>query len=462
MIYYFLITFIIAIKFNLCNEIKDIKYIKEGFYSKYPDSNENNYFHQRCINNYLFINLKVGSNEQNVEMKIDLNLYETYIVKEGIVNKNIYKPYDINSSIHFNTSKRFYSQITEFSTALLAKDSITINNGETNIKLNPFYFAYVDDGFNKLAGSIGFNLLKTYLYPEESMNFIDQLKNNSIISGYSLTIKFTSKYKGYLLIGPDIEEINPSEIENYNRHVIKASGYGMINNGKWEIDLNRVLVGDSELFYSKKIRFNFQYDFIIGTDEYTEFISRNFFAVLFGLDKCIKEELSSFQYYVGIKCKKGTDLRNFPDLVFDISSDFEKFKLVLDYEDLFEEIGEYIYFKIILTSNEESDISINKEWILGKEFFKINLVTFNKDRKDIIIYTKEKEKENNNLDDDESSSNENKNSKEIWLWLLLGLLIIMAAIIVYLLIKFFKQAKIIKKRNRLNILEDELDNDNIN
>lgn len=465
---FFLFISIIVISFifniYLCYEEKEVKYIITEFNSKYPYKDEKQYFYDNYTKNYLYAKIKLGSNEQIMEMKFDLNLYETYIVKKDLVNTRLYIPYEIELSKTFNTSKRFFSQKGEFEKALLAKDNLIVNDGQKDIKLDDFYFAYVDDGYNnKYAGSIGFNLLKTVVYPEESMNFIDQLKSNDIISGYSLTIEFTSNYNGHLLIGADLEDIIPKKIEKYTKHIIKASGYGIINDGKWEIDLNKVIVGESELLKSKKITFDLKDDFIIATDEYSEFIFKNFFSSLFGTEKCIREELSSFKYYLGIKCQKNINVSNFPNLIFDMSSDYEQFQLVLDYEDLFEEIGEYKYFKIIITSNEISTISINNNWIFGKDFFKMNLVTFNKDRKDISIYTQKKERKNNDKNNDSNDYPEKEENYKINLWLciLIGILIIMIGIITYLLIKCLELNKILKKRKRLYILEDEL-NDNIN
>ena len=384
-----------------------------------------------------------------------MKYYEVYIAKEDIVDKKHYTPYNINASNTFTNIIRFFSQESEFEKALLSKDSLIVNDGNKDIKADEFYFAYVDDGYNKFAGSIGFNMKKTIVFPEQSMNFIDQLKNNSIISGYSLTIKFDSNYKGKLFIGPDIDQIIPEEINDYKKQVIKASGEGFIKTGRWELDLNRVLVGESELFSSKKIHFDLAYDFIVGTDEFTEFISKNFFSSLFGTEKCIKEKIPSSSLYLGIKCLKSVNVKNFPDLKFDLSTDFEKFYLVMDYRDLFEEKGEYNYFKILIANNEISTITINSEWIFGKEFFKMNLITFNKDRKDITIYYKEKQKKEEN-GEAEAESNNKSNKNIILLWVLVVVLIIMAGVIAYLLLKCIKQGKIIKRRSRLNILEDEL------
>ena len=433
------------------------KHVILDFYARYPDPDEENYFYPDYTNNYLYTKIKLGSNEQNVEMKIDLNLYETYIVKEDIVNKKLYVPFNASSSTTFNATKRFFSLKGEFSQAILSQDKLVVYDGEKDIKFKNFYFAYVDEGYNKFAGSIGFNLLKTNIYPEESMNFIDQLKNNSIISGYTLTIIFDNKYKGQFYIGQDIEEINPSITKDYNKQVLRASGHGLINDGKWELDLNRVIVGEAELIYSKRIRFDLKDDFILATDEYSEYISQDFFSTLFGTDKCVKEELPSFKYYLGIKCQKNINIKNFPDLIFDLSTEYEKFNLTMDYEDLFEEKGEYLYFKIIITSNEISTIPINKEWVFGQEFFRNNIVAFNKDRREINIYYKQKTSKKSG-----SEKKHNYNAYNIVLLVLIFVLAIMAGLIAYLLIKCIKQGKIIKRRSRLNILEDEYPNDNIN
>ena len=145
---------------------------------------------------------------------------------------------------------------------------------------------------------------------------------------------------------------------------------------------------------------------------------------------------------------------------FNIASKDEQFSLVLDYDDLFEQVGEYKYFKIILTSKPTETSTINNEWILGKYFFKKYLVTFNKDRNNINIYVTEKQKKKEESDNSNSNTNFNeKSSYETWLWILVVVLFIMAGAIAYLLVKCIKQGKIIKNKNRLNILDDEMRDD---
>ena len=457
---FFLISIfiILILKIYICDEVKGHKFVIANISTKYPEEGEQNYFYDHYIDNYLFLKIKLGSDEQNIEMKFELNNYETYIVKEDFVNKTEFTPFYTNTSTTFKTLKRFYSQKSEFTTALLSNDSLVVNNGKEDIKINNFYFAYLDQAWIKYPGSIGFNLLSGVSYPEESMNFIDQLKNNSIISGYSLTIKFDNNYQGQLIIGPDMEDILPYEIDKATRHSVYVEKPSYNNDGKWILKFDKVLVGTSELLYSKETILNLKYDFIISTDEYTEFIFKNFFSSFFGSKQCTKEKNNLFQYYYGVKCNKNVNIKNFPDLKFNIATKSEQFSLVLDYDDLFEEVGEYKYFKIILTNKTTETSTINNEWILGKYFFKKYLVTFNKDRNNINIYVTEKQKKEEESDNSNSNLNEISNY-EIWLWILVVILLIMAGVIAYLLIKCIKQGKIIKKKSRLNILDDEMRDD---
>ena len=116
-------------------------------------------------------------------------------------------------------------------------------------------------------------------------------------------------------------------------------------------------------------------------------------------------------------------------MIFDFSSEFEKVNLILDYNDLFEIKEDYFYFKIILTWSSEEGININQNWIFGKEFFRIFLVSFNKERKDISIYYKEKEKK---------YMEKNEKEQSWFLLVIIILMIIMSGIILFITAKFFK------------------------
>ena len=200
---------------------------------------------------------------------------------------------------------------------------------------------------------------------------------------------------------------------------------------------------------NKKIQaqFDLEYDFIMATDKYSKIFYKIFFKHLFSSLKCFRESFVYFSFYYTVKCEKSVDIKLFPDLIFDFSSEFEKVNINLDYNDLFEIKNNYFYFKIILIWPPEEKIIINQNWIFGKEFFKIFLVNFNKERKDIIIYYKEKKKK---------LADKNINEKN-WIFLFLIIIIIfMFGFIIFLFNKFIRLKKFVKNRKRLNVLEVEL------
>ena len=379
-----------------CKEIKNIKYIETEIYSKYPNKVEDNYFYENCTSNLIFTQIKLGSEKQIMEMKLELDYYETIIVEKEYVDQKSFSPYETKLSKTFsNTGMYFYGKPHPIH-YYLAKDNLIVANGTKSIKLDDFSLAFMDiwHDYDRVAGVIGLSFLKNEQvlklnrekFSNLNLNFIDQLNNKNIITGYSFTLKYdsTSKYNGNLIIGPDIEEIFPEEIVNLSKYVIKVNESTALRTGEWEIDVNNILAGDSELL-NKKLVFVFSTDFIRGTDEYTEFILKNFFNELIEEGKCKKHIFQKWYHNMGIMCQKNIDIKRFPNLIFDLTSSDKANHLILDYEDLFEEIGEYKYFKIILSNT--IDGGVNQIWYFGNEFYKNNLVTFNKKRKDITIYS---------------------------------------------------------------------------
>ena len=428
---YFLLIILTFFTNSKGNNEKEKKYISLEFYSKYSFESEKKYFHENITKNYLYSKIKLGSNEQVIEMKLDLNHYETYILKNTFVNKE-YIPFDTNNSKTFKTFKRFYTK----------------NNG------------YIDEGFKKMPGSIGFSVFKKEIYPQKTMNFIEQLQNRSLINNNNFAFIFdlnnNNNYKGNLYIGEHLSQIIPEVLNEYERAMIKMSHRSYNEEAISSLDINGVYLGNYEYnidtvnnnSLNKKVeaQFDFKYDYIIATDEYSNMVYQIFFKNLFSSLKCFRESFVYYSYFYAVKCDKSIDIKSFPDLIFDFSSDLEKVNIILDYNDLFELKDDFYYFKIILTWNTDESVIINKNWILGKEFFRIFLINFNMERKDITIYYKKKLK----------NGEENK-SNEKWTMLILILTVfILSGIIILLVIKANKLKYIVKNRSRLNVLEVEL------
>lgn len=441
------------------NDEKENKYISIEFYSKNHFNPEKKYFHENITKNELYSKIKLGSNEQVIEMKLDLNHYQTYILKNDFVNKE-YIPFDSNSSTTFKTFKRFYTRNSEFSSGLLALDDLILYNNTQKIKIDNFYFAHIDNGFKTMPGSLGFCVFEKEIYPQKSMNLIDQLKNRSIINNnnYAFIFDLNNKnknYKGNVYIGEHLSQIIPGALKDLEKANIRLSQRNHSEEGISSLDLNCVYLGNYEYkidlinnktFKKVEAQFDLKNDFIIATDEYSNKIYEIFFKNLFSSLKCSRERFVYYSNYYAVKCDKSIYIKSFPDLIFDVSTVFEKIYIILDYNDLFEIKDDFIYFKIILISNPEEGANTNKNWILGKEFLKLFLVNFNIEKKDITIYYKKKLR-----------NEEKKNINEkLTLVILIIALIILGGIIILLVIKSKKLKNIIKRRNRLNILEVEL------
>ena len=450
----FLISILLIINLNYSSgeNIKnnDNKYIVMDFYSKFSyENNKNNYFLNNFTHNFIYSKIKLGNKEQILEMRLDLNNYITYIINKDLVNRNIFVPFnEANSKTFFNTTIFFDSYTNDIYKSFLSKDTLTINNN----KINNFNFAYADaiNYYEQIPpGSIGFNYYKDYVIQKENLNFMEQLRDNDIISGFSLTFIFISNFKGQLYLGPDIDKIFPDEYSFYDKKIIKITGGVSYIYNRWGLTFNNIKVGNKILNYSKTANFNLKENYILATDEYSQEIYSNYFSQLIIKEQCIKEEYSYSHNFYTIKCKKELNLTNFPVLDFTLNDvNMEPFHLILDYNNLFETFGEYQYFKIILVSRFDPSISLMVEWSFGKVFFKEFLMTFNKDAKTITFYTKEK-----NRNEIMKIKNNNKN---LALLILILILIILVFIIFYLLRKCIKQQIEIKNRKRKNILVSEM------
>ncbi len=281
---YFLLSLLFSSLLNI--ELNtEPKYIIMDFYSRYSEENTiNNYYLNNLSNNFIYTKINLGSNGQIVEMRIDLNNYITYIVNKDLIKDNNIFVFNPKSSNSFcNSSIIFSSYTNDIYNSFLSKDTLIFNYD--NKKINDFNFAYANilSYYEDIpCGSIGFNYYKDYVIPTENLNLnlIDQLKDNDIISGYSLTINFTSNYKGQLILGPDIDEIYRTKYTNYNKKVIKITGGNNRIYNRWGLTFNNVKVGENELKYSKTSNFNLKENFIIATDEYSELIYSTFFFII--------------------------------------------------------------------------------------------------------------------------------------------------------------------------------------
>ena len=135
-------------------------------------------------------------------------------------------------------------------------------------------------------------------------------------------------------------------------------------------------------------------------------------------------------------------MKKFPTLYFyhrEFNYTFE-----LNYEDLFEEINNNIYF-LVVKNIGNFDIDI---WKMGKTFLNKYQFSFNQDSKMISFYP-HTNNYNYNIDEDEKKNKENIKYNASYIWI--------AICITCLFVGIYIGTKIInkKRKNRANELDDE-------
>ena len=442
------ITFFILLLATITS-IKDntTKYLSLDFYTLYYNKeNESNYINS-TYQSYINININIGSNDQLIPMQLHLDKYPTYLIHQKFFkNKNIttYNNKTSQTYKHLH-SLNFYEN--EFSYASISEDTIKLD--KNNIISN-FMFCYaIRMNKNKYIspGNIGFELTPRIKYPDYYYNFIDQLKINNLISDYGITFKYTSKEKGKLIIGPDIDLIN-KKYSNKIKIRVDALGY-KTGKLKWGFQLKSVKINDIFLNYGCMTYFTLDTEYILGSADYTQIIMENYFNEYIFNNKCVLNKIKHKIYFKSVKCEKNIDINKFPKLIFNLfDTDLE---IYFTYEDLFELKGDFYYFKIMLDYKTSSSKKSNT-WNFGRMFLRKYLITLNKSSKTISFYNVENKIEENEKDNiNVYSSNNNK-----IIIILIVVLIIVFIFLVFTIRKCIMQQIKITNKNRKNVIINEM------
>ena len=391
--------------------------------------------------------LLIGTPEQKILTKLTFDDYGISILNKGCeydsnlinVNSSLNLP---SSSFSFSKSKDSYDEESfnykNFYDAFYAKDVFHFNSDiKTNLK-----FIYSPNDNKKLSTclNIGFMAYNRNLR-ENSLNLVMQLKDNNIIESYDWSILLN---EGVFLIGGKPHEYKPNI---YNEKYLFGSAYYYENIIPYfNLKINKIffnspkkpeeniLIEDTDILYLLPTK-----GLIKGTFDYEKKIEQYFFNDFLIQNKCFKEYTNDIKHRT-FTCKNNKSIKEelkskFPNLKFVHKSFLYTFEL--NFEDLFQEKGDKIYFLIWFDSSPK----VNIFWEMGLPFMKKYLFNYNYDNKLISFYNndiKEIEKKN-------STSNFKKGNI---------ILIIIFSIIVCILGFIIGRRKITKK-NRLTAKELE-------
>lgn len=335
-----------------------------------------------------------------------------------------YNLYDSNLSVYansnnFSPSKSLYIPSNSKTFISLEKNRIQevleINtNSEKIIKNFTFLYPKQNETDENLYLSIGIQNFYTEYTSDniKNPNFLYQIKEEGLIDYISYSINYTSPEGGFMNINIDPNEYAPDLYSNEKKHTTIVKGVTSKSINKlgeylWSMDINKFFYETKENFVSFEQEnykiyedqynaiLNPRYGVIRGPYLYKKCIERDFFNELKEKEIC---ELNSFKkklYYICNASYKNIIKEKFPTLYF-YHKNFN-YTFELNYEDLFYEIDNNLYFLICFDTGMFGDDKFTEisEWIFGKPFLSKYQFSFDIERRRIYFYENLKGYSNN-------------------------------------------------------------------
>ena len=443
------------------------------------NSNIENFLSQ-IDTNQLYTTLFFGKPSKKIDFYISMDQISFSILSNNCLkgSDSFYNPH---LSETFKNETDYNMNYGSINKACLAKDKCTFYNDlllSKNISFDEFKFLFGKNASPKsenidsesLCGTIGLmrNTYNTFL----TMNhFIYYLKENKMINSYAWGLFYfdkensynidkniQSKYDGYLIAGLS----NDSYLEIFKTENI-FTGYAY-SSLYWSFSFNKIFYNDSTAEFiignNTPVEFVIDLNYITCTRNYYESIKNYFFKKYLDEKICVEEtvyktyEENNYMIICNSDFKKS--LSSFPKIYF--FSDRLSYIFNLDYNDVFKEYNNKIYFLIIFKQ------AINTLWRVGKIFMKKYPFIFDYDQKTIsFVYLKKygnspnedtNNDQNNKNDNNKDNKEESGKNKSIWLnvkfYIVIGLLIIAVIIGIFIGKQLWKS----QRKMRANELDE--------
>ena len=335
------------------------------------------------FNNELKINLKVGSHQQSIPCYLNLNSHTVYICGSDSELHNGQPKYEEYKSTTYTNLSSTISSESFYVIGMASKDQICINDNQvTNLK---FYLAKTRFSSQELIYScmIGLGYEQVFYddddaegYLEEIESFLSQLKNANLINKKVFFIKYNDNDdNGEIIFGAFPHEIKDKYYEDCleENYIEGDNVYTSDIQIVWSIK-GYIYSGEKLLFnYLSSIDFELNQGFIIGSYSYKKEVLNNFFSEKLTKGECYTQEVyQQKKAFDGFYCKKNIDITKFENLR--IILDKIKYRIDLSYDDLFTLNGDYLYFNVLFTQDEDE---FKNDFILGKPVFRKYPIVFN-------------------------------------------------------------------------------------
>ena len=394
--------------------------------------------------NSTYTTLDMGTPPQEVDFYFSLDNSKMYITNLDCKETNLF---DIESSSSLfvlgepNPEDPLHS-------AVIATDSLffcTNMSFSDKIELDEMYLYYFVD-FNKdqkyLCGNIGLSImpyetfddfsdeLEYYLKFMRSQNnyfsFFNYKGNDFFVNGIFLHQEFKDIFKDV----QSISWINPLMRNNYLH---------------WEINMNDIYY--NKIHFKDNIIFELNplFELIIGNNDYKKNIRKDFFNNYINQKICL---INIIQGYEIFECDSNKfnikNIQQFPNLYMYNNEINHVFNMTG--EELFIELNNKIYFKIIFNVNNEDN-----KWIIGRIFLRKYPTIFSPSNRIIGFYIKPNEGKiiDRMVEEDNEIKNKTKNK------ILFNILIVFICLIFTCCGLFIGRKLVMQRRKKMNELIDD-------
>jgi hypothetical protein len=222
--------------------------------------------------NKIFITIEIGSPSKIINTYLTMDTNYLIIANSSIDNSY----YNNEKSITYKNISFLDNYFLEyFKKGYLAKETFlfktSLNNNEKQ-KFNNIEFIhaleYKDDTI-KNSGYFGLQIPKKY-----KPNIYKSLKKENVISEEYWNLKYTSDDKGYFILGEYPSEYN-DEINVRKTNALPCTEEN--TNLCWHLKFNDIKFGEINVNRDRLAEITPELGFIIGTGEYEQKISENFF-----------------------------------------------------------------------------------------------------------------------------------------------------------------------------------------